>query len=188
MKVLLLSSHQERLTPILRRHVTQVHVSTDRLTTQFLQHEAFDLGISFGYRHIIKQEHLDLLRFINIHISYLPWNRGADPNLWSWIDDTPKGVTIHEIDAGIDTGNILAQKIVPMTSNETLKSSYQKLMDEAFDLFEASWPTIFSNKLTGIPQKGAGSSHSLKDGKLIFASLQLGYDTPVSQLRSLSNR
>ena len=43
-------------------------------------------------------------------MSYLPWNRGADPNFWSILEDTPKGVTIHIMDESIDTGDILYQK------------------------------------------------------------------------------
>ena len=43
-------------------------------------------------------------------MSFLPYNRGSHPNFWSFIDDTPKGITIHEIDEGADTGNIVFQK------------------------------------------------------------------------------
>jgi methionyl-tRNA formyltransferase len=70
-----------------------------------------DFVVSFGYRHIISARYINALhgRLINIHISLLPWNRGADPNFWSWFDRTPKGVTIHAIDAGVDTGDVLAQ-------------------------------------------------------------------------------
>ena len=54
---------------------------------------------------------------------------GQDPNLWSFIEDTPKGVTIHEIDEGIDTGDIIFQKEIVLNSNETLASSYEKLQE-----------------------------------------------------------
>lgn len=49
---------------------------------------------------------------MNLHISYLPWNKGADPNFWSCIDGTPAGVTLHHIDAGVDTGDIIAQALM----------------------------------------------------------------------------
>ena len=59
-----------------------------------------DLVISFGYRKILNKSLLKKLvrPAINLHISYLPYNRGAHPNFWSFIDNTPKGVSIHEID------------------------------------------------------------------------------------------
>ena len=73
-----------------------------------------DLVISFGYKKILNKALLKKLKrpAINLHISYLPYNRGAHPNFWSFIDNTPKGVSIHEIDSGIDTGKIIfRQKI-----------------------------------------------------------------------------
>ena len=47
---------------------------------------------------------------INLHISYLPYNRGSYPNYWSFKENTPNGVSIHHIDDGIDTGPVLVQK------------------------------------------------------------------------------
>ena len=70
-----------------------------------------DHVISFGYKHIIKENIINACKnkIINLHISYLPYNKGANPNFWSFLDNTPKGVTIHYIDKGIDTGDILLQ-------------------------------------------------------------------------------
>ena len=71
-----------------------------------------DLIICFGYRHILKNNFLSQCRcpIVNLHTSYLPFNRGAHPNFWSFYDNTPSGVSIHLIDKGIDTGPILFQK------------------------------------------------------------------------------
>ena len=43
-------------------------------------------------------------------MSYLPFNRGAHPNFWSFVDNTPSGVSIVEIDKGIDTGPVIYKK------------------------------------------------------------------------------
>ena len=69
------------------------------------------LIVSYNYKHIIQPEIIVLMngRLVNLHISYLPWNKGSDPNFWSFIDNTPKGVTIHKIDNHLDTGAILYQ-------------------------------------------------------------------------------
>ena len=71
-----------------------------------------DLIISFGYRDIINNEIISLFKkpIINLHLSYLPFNKGAHPNFWSYIDNTPSGISIHEIDGGIDAGKIIYQK------------------------------------------------------------------------------
>ena len=76
----------------------------------------FDLIVSYGYRHILSSSFLTFCNcpVVNLHISYLPFNRGAHPNFWSFFDDTEKGVSIHLVDGGIDTGPILFQKKVAL--------------------------------------------------------------------------
>ena len=76
--------------------------------------KGYDCVISYGYRHILKQRTIDGFEcpVLNLHISYLPYNRGAHPTFWSFYDNTPSGVTIHLIDSGIDTGPIVKQKYV----------------------------------------------------------------------------
>ena len=68
--------------------------------------------MSFGYRKIIHNKILKKLHkpIVNLHISYLPYNRGSHPAFWAFLDRTPSGVTIHELDKGIDTGKIIFQK------------------------------------------------------------------------------
>ena len=60
--------------------------------------------------------------------------------MWSFLEDTPKGVTIHYIDEGIDTGDIIVQKEVFIDEDkETLKSSYEILNKEIQALFKENW-------------------------------------------------
>ena len=73
----------------------------------------YDVIISFWLQiHIANLPSQKIKKIINLHIGYLPYNRGAHPNFWSFMDNTPTGVTIHEIDKNIDTGKIIYQKIV----------------------------------------------------------------------------
>ena len=69
----------------------------------------YDLIISFGYRKVIKKNVLNSLKrpIINLHMSYLPYNRGSHPNFWSFYKNTPKGVSIHEINELLDGGPII---------------------------------------------------------------------------------
>ena len=73
----------------------------------------FDSIISFGYRHIINKEIIKKLKIpiVNLHTGYLPYNRGAHPNFWSFVENTTSGISIHKIDGGIDTGKIINHKI-----------------------------------------------------------------------------
>lgn len=124
-----------------------------------------ELLISFSYRHYIPEIVINEVNgnAINIHISYLPWNRGADPNIWSWIDDTPKGVSIHYISEKIDSGDIIAQKLTDMSENETLASSYEKLMADAIRLFKEIFSSFrYWNEMRKQPTV-QGSFHNLHD-------------------------
>tara|TARA_B100001287_G_C22498106_1_gene442229 strand:+ start:23 stop:610 length:588 start_codon:yes stop_codon:yes gene_type:complete len=126
----------------------------------------FDLIICFGYRHIIKEEQIykSSAPIINLHISYLPWNKGAHPNFWSHYESTPSGVTIHEIDPGIDTGNIIYQKYVNFKDNEdTFALTYKRLLIEIEDLFCKNIDSILYKRWNSKPQRRAGTTHKIQD-------------------------
>ncbi|MDA9327254.1 formyltransferase family protein [Flavobacteriaceae bacterium] len=125
----------------------------------------YDWIISYGYRHIIHKSIIDASKnkIINLHISYLPYNRGAHPNYWSFKDKTPKGVTIHFIDYGIDDGPILIQKKCHFTKLDTLKTSYIKLKNEIEKLFYDNFDKIIENKIIAKPQIGKGTINFKKN-------------------------
>jgi methionyl-tRNA formyltransferase len=143
-----------------------------------------DFIISFGYRYILDQEVIKKFhkKIINLHISYLPWNRGSDPNIWSILEDTPKGVSIHFIDEGIDTGYLLAQKRVDLYPDDTLRSSYDRLKQEIEKLLIEEWPRICSGVNQGWRQPGKGTYHQRSDLKVVEHLLVHSWDTPVKQL------
>jgi methionyl-tRNA formyltransferase len=109
-----------------------------------------DAIISFGYRKIIKSSLIKKINrpIINLHMSYLPYNRGSHPNFWSFIDKTPSGVSIHEIDTGIDTGKIIFQKKINFKLNRllTFEDTYNKLFIELENLFIKKWKLILEGK------------------------------------------
>lgn len=120
------------------------------------------LVISYNYSHIIPVELIQLVekKIINLHISYLPWNRGADPNFWSFMEDTPKGVTIHQLSAELDKGDILLQKRIQFDEKiETFKSTYEFLNLEIVRLLQERWQDIRYQQISPYPQSGIGSSH-----------------------------
>lgn len=152
--------------------------------------EPCDWVISFGHREILKRDFIDRFpgRIINIHISILPWNRGSDPNFWSWFDGTPKGVTIHQITPGLDTGPILAQSHVPLSNAHTLRSSYDVLMREAAALFAWKWPDIRAGNVTPVPQPQGGSYHRSADKAPWMKLLGYGLDEPCSKIEALGRQ
>ena len=103
-------------------------------------------------------------KIINLHASYLPYNRGSSPNFFSFMEDTPKGVTIHRLEAGLDTGAIYVQKEVVFDETaETFASSYDRLLCEMKELFAATWEQIKTGALKAVPQTGEGTYHTMAD-------------------------
>ena len=103
-----------------------------------------EIGVSAFFGHILRADILDLFPagVINLHPAYLPYNRGAFPNVWSIIDRTPTGVTLHYIDARVDTGDLIAQRQVAISPTDTGGSLYGRLERACNDLFEGTWPHI----------------------------------------------
>lgn len=130
----------------------------------------FDWVISFGYRHIIPESVISSSNnpMVNLHISYLPYNKGSHPLFWALHDRTPIGITIHKIDKGIDTGDIYVQRLINIDQKtETFKSAYEKLITEIENLFEENCYDIFNFKIIATKQIGEGTYHRSSDLPLI---------------------
>lgn len=183
MKVALLSPYPGRLSRILSEDQVVTCVSSED------QIPDGDILVSFGFKRIISPEVLG--RFerggVNIHIGFLPWNRGADPNFWSFFDNTKKGVTIHHINEGIDTGDIVFQAEIAkyQFDRPTLKTTYDQLMDTAVRMFGWCWPSIKHGRYTAIKQGIGGSYHKRADKNPWVGKLRLGWDTPVAAVEAL---
>ncbi|MBQ8708763.1 MAG: hypothetical protein IJ523_11805 [Succinivibrionaceae bacterium] len=149
-----------------------------------------DLTVSYNYRHIISPRTIEAAdgRIVNMHISMLPWNRGASPNLWSIIDNTPRGVTIHRIDAGLDTGEIILQRQLEFDENrETLSSSYDALQKAVTDLFLANLAMFASGIIASRPQPQGGTCHRRKDLLRLLGTEDIDYGMKISEFRHLAD-
>lgn len=139
--------------------------------------------VSYNYKYIIRNDVLSMFpdRIINLHTSMLPWNRGASPNLWSFIEDTPKGVTIHFIDDGLDTGNILIQKQLFFNEHEeTLETSYQKLHTAIQTLFYEHWENIKNGE---IQSKKQFSCHTRKETAAIITKYDIKWNESIASTK-----
>lgn len=121
------------------------------------------ISVLFGYL-----LHADVLAIpsrgaINLHTGLLPFNRGAYPNVWTIIDGTPGGVTLHHIDAGIDTGDVVAQRQVRTYETDTGATLYERLENAAIELFKDTWPSICANEITRTPQVEPGTFHHVSE-------------------------
>ena len=121
------------------------------------------ISVYFGY--ILTGAALRLPRHgaVNLHPALLPYNRGAYPNVWSIVDGTPAGVTLHYIDEKLDTGDIVLQREVAVKRADTGEVLYRRLEDAAISLFAECWPMLQSGTLPRRQQPGGGTSHRLQD-------------------------
>ena len=190
MKILFLCSDAENPPDAglwLQNSVEDTTFFSEKLSPKIAGH--YEYLVSLGYRHIIKHDVLNVMsgNALNMHIAYLPYNRGADPNFWSVAEDTPSGVTIHVIDEGVDTGPIVAQKRVYFDdASETLRTSYSILQNEMLKLFKSVLPAAMDGRVQPQLQVGEGTFHKSKDKNRLFNSFPLGWDTALCDLRGVA--
>lgn len=103
-----------------------------------------DLLLSAGFRHIVPEDVLSVPSrgAVNLHKSYLPYNRGANPNVWTIVDDTPAGVSIHYMTSDIDAGPIIDRREVSRYPDDNARDLYERLERAQFDQFVDVWPEI----------------------------------------------
>ncbi len=135
-----------------------------------------DLIVVAAFGQILKPDVLSLPRHgcINVHASLLPRWRGAAPIVAAILNgDEETGVTIMQMDAGLDTGPMLAKKSIRIEPTDTAGSVSQALSTLGADLLIETLPGYLSGDLKPVPQPEAGSTYApmLKkgDGLLDFS-------------------
>lgn len=125
-----------------------------------------DIGVSLYFAYILKTDVIDLFPegVVNLHPAYLPFNRGRFTNVWSIVDSTPAGVSIHYIDRTVDTGDIVARREIEVGPFDTGRTLHEKLESESFKLFCETWPQIASGTASRMPQdRTEGTFHRARD-------------------------
>lgn len=120
-----------------------------------------DLGLLAWWPEIIRPPllHEPPQGFVNTHPSLLPHNRGRNPNFWAIIEQAPYGVTLHYIDEGIDTGDIIAQQPLPIDWTDTGATLYQRSCDAMIALVAESYPALRAGTAPRTPQDPAVGLH-----------------------------
>ena len=114
-----------------------------------------DLLIVAAYGRILPASILELPRLgcINIHGSLLPRHRGAAPIQWAVIKGDPEaGVTIMQMDAGMDTGDILLPAAIPVSTDETAGSLFARLAELGGSTLMQALDLLRQDKLIRIEQ------------------------------------
>jgi methionyl-tRNA formyltransferase len=135
-----------------------------------LRHWQPDLGIVVAYGHILRPEVLSLPSrgMINVHASLLPELRGAAPINWAILrGDADTGVTVIQMDSGMDSGPILRQAITPIGANETAGELAGRLAELGAETLIETLALLQMGRLTPVPQDPARATYAPKLDKQI---------------------
>lgn len=135
----------------------------DREHVEHLLSYAPEIIIVAAFGQILPQSILDMPRYgcVNVHASLLPKYRGASPIQWAVINgDAVTGVTTMRMDAGIDTGDIIAKREVPVSSDETGGSLFDKLADAGAALCVETMAQLEQQTAVFTPQNHEESTHT----------------------------
>ena len=124
-------------------HIVHQNVNSDSFIDLIPKVE-YDLFVSMSFDQIFRSSLIEYprLQSINCHAGKLPFYRGR--NILNWVllnDEKEFGVTVHKMDEGIDTGDILAQQILPITDEDTyatlLARAYKACPERLVETIEA---------------------------------------------------
>jgi methionyl-tRNA formyltransferase len=140
----------------------------DKLSPDDLNGIDIDVMIVVAYGQILKSSVLELPRFgcINVHASLLPRWRGAAPIQRALLaGDTQTGVTLIQMDAGLDTGDMLATHAIDILSTDTSSDLFQKMSEVGHPLLLDTLEQIYHQSLTPIVQSDDNSTYAKKTNK-----------------------
>jgi methionyl-tRNA formyltransferase len=132
-----------------------------------------DLIVVAAYGQILPPAILELPRHgcLNVHTSLLPKYRGAAPIQWAIANgDTETGVTIMEMDAGLDTGPIVSQRRTPICPEDDSATLHDRLAQLGAELLVQTIPDYVAGKIPPVPQPAEGVSYAARlrkeDGRI----------------------
>jgi methionyl-tRNA formyltransferase len=124
-------------------------------TARFLSKFRPDVIVVVAYGHLIPKWMIDLPKHgcVNLHASLLPKYRGAAPIQWAIIrGESVTGVTTMKIDEGLDTGNILLKREVPIQGEDTTETLSERLSGVGADLMLETLPKLIRAEIQPQPQ------------------------------------
>ena len=139
--------------------------------------------LSLEYDRIISPDLFPFATLYNFHFSKLPKYKGMYTSIWPiFFGDDESGVTVHEIDRGIDTGKIYAQKNFKIDKKDRARDLYRKYITNAIELFDDKVDELLSEKLCAKLQQAENSSYFPKDS-LDFSKIKINMNCTAWQLQ-----
>lgn len=119
--------------------------------------------LSLEFDKIISPERFLNATLLNIHFSKLPSYKGMYTSAIPILNNEKEtGVTLHFIDSGIDTGDIVDQKVFAIESDDTARCLYEKYLSRSKEILDKNILSILKEDLTSMPQNAIGSTYFSK--------------------------
>lgn len=140
-----------------------LRIKEEEDTIKYVKSLEPDVIVVVAYGQILSKEILSIPKYgcINVHASLLPSLRGAAPINWTIINgDKTTGVTIMQMDEGLDTGDMLLKAELNIGDDETAGELHDRLMDLGGDLLITALEKIEKEELKGEKQEDSLSSYA----------------------------
>ena len=125
-----------------------------------------EVGLSVLFSHILRPPLLAAFPqgVLNVHPSYLPFNRGRSAQVWGIVEGTTVGASLHYMDEGVDTGPIVHRVPVAIDPADTGQSLRAKLNEACEQVLREAWPGVAAGTARAMPQDpDEGTSHRIAD-------------------------
>ena len=140
--------------------------------------------LSLEYNRIIKPVLFSSTQLFNIHFSKLPKYRGVYTSAWPILNgEKETGVTLHKIDAGIDTGDIIDQISFEIAENDTAYDLYLKYIKYGTMLAKENLKNLLNGAFTSKAQGCDGASYYGKNS-INFSSLEIDFFQTAFNIRN----
>lgn len=158
----------------------KIHIATNREVGERCKHWAMenlpkgftytdnpdeaDIYISILSLKLLKEEFINSKKAcFNFHPGLLPMYRGSGICTWVILNgDKKSGVTLHRIDPGIDTGNVIANYEVDVLPHDTAETLFHKKEIVIYHMFMAWFPRLLQELPVGTPQPKEGRTYTRK--------------------------
>ena len=168
--------------PSFRRYCQERHLEEVCLQELF---DTADLKlISLEFDRIIPCDRFKSKHLFNIHFSLLPKYKGMYTSAWPILNgETHSGVTLHVIDAGIDTGPIIDQVQFNIYNDDTCRDLYQEYTSHGITLFKRNIGNLLAGQYNAVKQKAAFASYYAKDS-IDYSNIVINVNKTAFEVRN----
>ena len=139
--------------------------------------------LSLEFDQIIKPKRLKTDKVYNIHFSELPRYKGMYTSVWPILyADSTSGVTLHKIDHGIDTGDIISQEIFELSEHDRSQDCYRKYIKSSKSLLSEWFVKIIEDDIQPIRQSAIGSTYFSKN-TIEYSNLLIDFNQTAWQIK-----